>query len=198
MKPLMQRAADKTAPEPGEDMAHEGAEGPELEADEDQGGGGGFKRMADSVLEFVPEEFRDAAMRIHAAGLKIMTDPSMRDDVRKASELQQPMPEKLATLTLALMQTVDDKANGGLPEEALYPAAVMLMGEIAGALESKGEVVSEDDFGQAMKEISPKLMAKREAPPERIAELTGEGQEQAERPQPPGEAPPAPTDDWED
>ena len=87
--PLMQQAARKSSPE-------------------QPAASGGFKEP--DVTSMIPPELRDIVERVHAAGLKIMTAPEMRDEVQQGIQSPDPVPQKLAQNVTGLLLTLDKKS----------------------------------------------------------------------------------------
>lgn len=198
MQALMQRAGQRMEPEQGESAQHEAGEAPTEERSEDgQPQGATFTKP--DITEFIPEQARDAVARVVAAGMKMLYSEQMRQEVVEATKLDMPMPQKLAMSTAALMQTLDEKSQGGIPLEAMFPAGMELLGEGAEIMSAAGQKVTQDDFNQAALQLSI-LMAKKLGASDDEAmqiheQMLGE----------PAEAAPAgpaaagePADDWED
>lgn len=127
--PLMERAqqgAGKPAPEQGP----------------------GFQKP--DITGMYPPELKDSVDRIVAAGMKMMYSPDMREELMAEIKNSSPTPKKLAEAIVGLLLTLDKQTKGGLPEGAIFPAAVELLGEAAGVLIAAGTPVSQDDFEAAM------------------------------------------------
>ncbi|MBQ1765096.1 MAG: hypothetical protein IIZ92_19665 [Aquincola sp.] len=128
--PLMQQAAGKAAPAPA---------------------AGSFKRP--DIGAMIPAEIKDVVERVHAAGLRIMTSPEMRQEVMNAIQSQDPTPKVLAENVTGLLLTLDQKAaeqgQPGIPPGALFPAGMELLGEAGEAMVAAGRPVSQDDFNTA-------------------------------------------------
>lgn len=115
----------------------------------DQGGdtGGTFKRP--DISQFVPPEQADAVQRIAAAGMKLMYSPQMRQELMQEVHRQVPVPQKLAEGVVGLMLTLDKQSQGGIPAQALFPAAMELLGEAAEVLSAAGQQVTQQDYNDA-------------------------------------------------
>lgn len=129
--PLMKQAAAKQAPAP--------------EA-------GTFKRP--DLSQMIPAEIKDVVARVHAAGLRVITSPGMREEVMAAVQSQDPIPQTLAQNVTGLLLTLDQKAaeaggGQGIPPAALFPAGMELLGEAADVMVAAGKPVSQDDFNTA-------------------------------------------------
>ena len=130
MAPLMQQAAAKKAPAP--------------EA-------GTFQRP--DLSKMIPPEIKDVVERVHAAGLRVMTAPEMREEVMAAVQSQEPVPQTLAKNVTGLLLTLDQKSaeqgGQGIPPGALFPAGMELLGEAADIMVAAGTPVTQDDFNTA-------------------------------------------------
>lgn len=103
------------------------------------------------ITSAIPPEQVDAVNRIAAAGMKMMYSPGMRDELKAAVNSPEPTPKVLAENVTGLMLTIDQKAgNGGIPPEAIMPAAVELLGDAADMMVKAGRPVSQEDFKTAM------------------------------------------------
>lgn len=114
-------------------------------------GGGTFKKP--DVGQFVPPELRDTVDRVAAAGMKFMYSPQAREEVQKAVQADMPMAQKLANNVAGLMLILDQKSQGGIPVEAVFPAAVQLLGEAAEVMQAAGQEVSQMDFNDAARMV---------------------------------------------
>ena len=97
----------------------------------------------------VPPEMKDAVDRVVAAGMKVMYSPEMQQERQQAVQSQDPMPKKLAENVTGLMLTLDQRTKGGIPVQALFPAAMMLLSEAAELLTEAGQTVSDEDYKEA-------------------------------------------------
>lgn len=199
MQALMQRAGKRMEPEQGETPQHEGGETPAEERSEDGAKAGATFKKPD-ITQFIPEQARDAVQRVTAAGMKLLYSEQMREEVIQATQLDMPMPERLAMSTAALMQTLDEKSQGGIPLEAMFPAGMELLGEAAEIMSAAGQAVTQDDFNQAALQLSILMAKKLGANDEQAMQI--HEQMLGDAPQP--GAAPAPQeggerdDDWED
>lgn len=120
--------------------------------------GGGYK--APDWKSLTPPPVVDTVERIVAAGAKLMYSPDTRDELKEAVKAEVPMDQKLADNVLGLLLMMDQKAKGGIPVEALFPAGVALMDEAAQVVQAAGQSVTQDDFDGAMMRLYS-LMAKK-------------------------------------
>ena len=129
---LLQKARERQAATP-----KEGADG----------GGGSFKKP--NMDQFIPPEAKDAVQRVVAAGMKVMFNPEMRQELMEQVDSPAPVPQKLAEAVTGLMLTLDKQSQGGIPIAAIFPAGMELMAEGAGVLQAAGQPVSQEDFNEA-------------------------------------------------
>jgi len=174
MKPLMQQAAEGEA----------------------------FQRP--DLSQIVPEGMEDVVARVSAAGQKLMYSPDMRDELQAAVQSEDPIPKKLAENVTGLMLTLDSQTKGGIPEEAIFPAAVDLLAEAAEALTQAGQTVTQEDFREAMRMTYVLIGKKLQIPDDQLvagAEQAAGGGQVGEEAEPPhtGEPPEdSPADEEED
>lgn len=114
----------------------------------EDGGGESFKKP--DITQFVPPNLKDVVDRVVAAGVKVMYSPQMKEQVQQAIESQQPVPQKLAENVTGLLLTLDKQTPSGIPQEAIFPVGVELMGEAAEVLQTAGQDVTQGDFNDAM------------------------------------------------
>lgn len=108
---------------------------------------GGFKKP--DITPFVPPEQRDAVARVIAAGMKILYSPDMRDEVMQEVQREGPLPQKLAESTVGLLLTLDKQSQGGIPVDAMFPAAIGLLGEAAEIMTAAGQPVTQSVYNEA-------------------------------------------------
>lgn len=107
----------------------------------------GFKKPDISAM--IPPESKDAVDRVVAAGTKMMYAPEMRQHLQEAVQSQDPVPKKLAENTVGLMLLLDQKSQGKIPLDAMFPAAMELLGEAAEVLTTVGQDVTQEDYNEA-------------------------------------------------
>lgn len=109
---------------------------------------GAFKRP--NIAPFIPKGMEDVVQRVSAAGQKIMYSPDMRDELMAEVQSEEAIPLKLAKAVVGLMLTIDKQAKGGgIPEEALFPAALDLLGEACEVLTQAGQQVTQEEYNEA-------------------------------------------------
>lgn len=151
--PLAQRAAAGAPPAP----TPEGDAGPS---------GASFQRP--NVDQFVPPEMKDAVQRIVAAGMKLAYSPQMAEERKQFIEGQEPAPERMAMNVAGLLLTLDQRAKGGLPVGALFPAGMELMSDAAEMLTKAGQPVSQEDYNDGARRLFVVLGQKMGGSPEQI------------------------------
>lgn len=160
---------------------------PTREPEEAQGGA--FQRP--DIGQFIPEESKDAVARVVAAGMKLMYSPQMREEVQKEIQREAPVGQKLAESVTGLVLTLDQQARGGIPMEAIFPAAMELLGEAAEVLTAAGETVTQADYNDAAQRmfvlIGQKLGATEEQLMGAAEQAVSGGQPAQQAPAPEGE-----------
>jgi len=146
--------------------------------------------------KIVQPQMKDAVDRIVAAGMKLMFSPAMKDERLQAVQSPDPIPKKLAENVTGLILTLDKQSKGGLPVEAIFPAAVMLLSEAAEVLKAAGQDVSEDDYLDAVRMLFVLLGKKMGGTDEQIMQAAQQAlpqgaQDEPQEPMPGGEQPPA-------
>lgn len=101
------------------------------------------------ISQFIPPGQEDTVARVAAAGQKIMFSPGMRDELQAAVNSAAPVAQTLAENITGLMLTLDAQTQGGIPQEALFPAALDLLAEGAEALSQAGNVVTAEEYNEA-------------------------------------------------
>lgn len=146
-KSLMDVAAQQDAPTDGTDSAAAADAGNAPAAPDTGSTGGTFKKP--DISQFVPPEVKDAVDRVAAAGMRMMYAPEMRQELQQAIASKDPMPKTLATNVVGLLLTLDQKAPGGIPQAALFPAGMELLGEACDVMTAAGRDVSQTDYNDA-------------------------------------------------
>lgn len=103
--------------------------------------------------KIVAPQMKDTVDRIVAAGMKIMYSPQMKDEREQAVSGPDPIPKKLCDNVVGLTLTLDQQTKGGIPVEALFPAAMLLLTEAAQLLTQAGQDVSDEDYKDAARMI---------------------------------------------
>lgn len=155
--------------------------------------GGGFQRA--DVKKLVPEAQRDVVDRIVAAGMRYLYSPEMRQEVMQALQAQEPIPQKIGANAAGLILTLDNQMQGGIPMDALFPAALELVGEAAEVVEKAGQPVTQEDYNAGCLVAMAILAKKLGADDQQITQAFGgqdgeddEGEEEVEDEQEPDDA----------
>lgn len=119
---------------------------------------GAFKRP--DISKFVPQGMEDVVARVSAAGQRIMYSDQMRDELRAEVQRDAPVAQKMAESVVGLLLTIDKQTQGGIPEGALFPAGLDLLGEAAEVLTKAGQQVTQEDYNEAARMMFV-LMAKK-------------------------------------
>lgn len=101
------------------------------------------------ISQFIPPGQEDTVARVAAAGQRLMYAPGMRDELNAEVERDAPVTQKMAESVTGLMLTLDQQTPGGIPQEALFPAALDLLSEAAEVLSQAGDVVTADEYNEA-------------------------------------------------
>lgn len=137
-------------PSLAERAAADTAAAPAAPGDTGETGDSGATFQKADLSSAIPPEQQDAVQRIVAAGMKMMYGPNMRDQLRKAINSPDPTPKVLAENVAGLMLMMDKASKGGLPAQAILPAAVELLGDAADAMVQAGRPVSQEDYKSAI------------------------------------------------
>lgn len=112
------------------------------------------------ISSLIPKGQEDAVARIAAAGLRLLYSPDMREDVMQAVQAPGDAATKLSSNVSGLLLVLDQKAPQGLPVEAMFPAAMEILGDAAEVLTAAGQTVTQTDYNDAAMQIMVEL-AKR-------------------------------------
>lgn len=142
----------------------------------------------------VSQEMRDTVDRIVAAGMKIMYAPDMAEERKAAVSDERPVATVLAENVVGLTLVLDQKSQGGIPMEAIFPAAMELLSDAAEMLVEAGRNITQDDYNDAARMMYVLIGKKLGVSDDDLMNgakqaMTGGGDAQAQEP-PPGEPPP--------
>ncbi len=112
---------------------------------------GAFKRP--DIAALIPKGMEDTVARLAAAGQRLMYSPDMRDELQAEVGRDAPNAQKMAEAVSGLMLTLDAKSKGGIPEAAIFPAALDLLGEAAEVLAASGQAVTQEDYNDAARQV---------------------------------------------
>lgn len=146
----------------------------------------------------IPQQTTDMnaeVQRVVLAGMKIMYAKETADLLEQTMSNKQPMPQRLAMEIGGLMKLVDERTQKGIAPDAIAPASIMLLFDLAKFIKQSGRGnPTEKDIKQAMILLGPMLKeifgkhgkgANPPAPPQ--------GQPQPEQPQAQAMPPQQPT-----
>lgn len=112
--------------------------------------GAGANFTPQDPRKFVPPEQHDAVDRVVAAGIRLMYSPPMAEERQQAIQSQDPVPKKIADNVTGLLLTLDQRAKGGIPQQVIFPAAVILTNEAANLLVHASQSVTQDDYNESL------------------------------------------------
>ena len=112
------------------------------------------------VESFVPEEHLDAVQRVVAAGMKLVYQGDMAEDVKAELARDVPVAQMLAEASVGWLLILDKQAPQGIPEHILAYALQALVGEAAEIATQSGRAVSADEFEDAVM-LAHQLMARK-------------------------------------
>lgn len=125
-----------------------------------------FKRP--DIGSFIPPELKDAVARVSAAGQRLMYSPDMRDELLQAVQSEAPVPQKMAENVAGLILTLDSQSSKGIPEGAIFPAALDLLAEAAEVLTEAGTKVTTEEYNEAARMLFVILGRKLGIPDEQL------------------------------
>lgn len=98
----------------------------------------------------VPPELQDAYTRIVKAGLKLMFDPSTRDQTIEFMDGEGNFPQKLGEGIAAVMSLLYRESNQTMPPQLIIPAGIELLVHAAEVAEKGGEAIDAQVVAEAM------------------------------------------------
>jgi hypothetical protein len=98
----------------------------------------------------LPDEMKDAYVRVVEAGMKVMFDPSMRESTLEFMEGPGEPAEKLGEGVAAVMATLFNESNGTMPPQIIVPAGIELLLHAADVAKRGGMEITQDTIGEAM------------------------------------------------
>ena len=145
-------------------------------------GGPTFKRPTIPVSP----KMRDTVDRIVAAGMKVMYSPEMADEREQAVSGGGPVAQTLAESITGLTLILDQKSQGGIPIEAIFPAAMELLSDAAEMFIKAGKPVDQETYNDAARimfvMIGRKLGANDDDLMQGAQQAAGGGQSAGEEP----------------
>lgn len=134
----------------------------------------------------LPKDMEVAYDRIIKAGLKVMFDPSMREETMGFIEEAGGDPKKMAEGVTAVVVTLYQQSNGTLPPNLLIPAGIELLAHAADVANAGGMQVGKEAVAEAMSAVVQEILVKFGATPAQMQKLMS-GMDS-------GQAAPAPSD----
>lgn len=98
----------------------------------------------------IPQELQDAYSRIVKAGLKLMFDPSTRQQTMEFMDGDGDFAQKLGEGIAAVMALLFKESNQTMPPQLVIPAGIELLVHAAEVAEKGGEPVGKDVIAEAM------------------------------------------------
>ena len=138
------------------------------------------------IMESAPPQLRTSIDRIVTAGKRLMYDPQTHElMIKQLQNLQAGnVADRLAQGIGALLSMIADKSKGPMPQEAIPPAAQILLCEVFDFLEESGKLeVTEDLVAEATQELTGYVLKKLDYPlaPLVLALVLGDRTEEAFR-----------------
>ena len=119
----------------------------------------------------LPNGLEAAYDKIIKAGLKVMFDPTMRDDTLSFIEESQGDPAKMAEGVSSVVITLWKESNETLPPTLIIPAGIELMVHAAEVAKSGGMQVDNQLLAEAMAQTVQQLLVKFGATPQEMQQL---------------------------
>ena len=110
------------------------------------------KLQKPDIAPFIPKGMEDPVARVVAAGMKLMYAPEMRPRLMAHVQSDKASIQTLAQGVTDLIKQLEARSNGGqggIPQAALFPAAMQLLGEAADVAQASGQPITQDEYNQA-------------------------------------------------
>jgi hypothetical protein len=155
--------------EPGEGPAHEQAETPPVEQQEDQAEASGMPEQDGMPNEddATPEE-EDAYEKGVIAIMRVLYDSGAADGIVESIASVNGNPDAIAKATLQLMKSIDEATGGQIPETVLAPLATEALTQIVELVEAAGVEVGGRGIAQALQIMLLDFMTEYGADPAQI------------------------------
>jgi hypothetical protein len=143
------------------------------------------QKIVSGIMDGAPPKLRSSIDRIVTAGKRLMYDPQTHELMVKQLQTLQAGNEadRIAQGIAALISMIAEKSKGPMPQEAIPPAAQILMCDAIDFLAESGKIeVTEDLVAEATQELMGYVMQKLGIGPEQIAQAQAEGQAPPEQP----------------
>jgi hypothetical protein len=143
------------------------------------------KQIVQQLMESAPPKLRSAIDRIVTAGKRLMYDPQTH---QLMVEQLQNLPaggeaDRVAQGIGSLISMIAEKSKGPMPQEAIPPAAQILMCEAFDFLHESGKLeVTDEMVSEAGEELTGYIMQKLNINQDTIAQAQAEGQAPPEQP----------------
>lgn len=98
----------------------------------------------------VPPELQSAYDKVVANGMKMMFDPSTRDQTAAFMQGEGPASKKLADGVASVVMLMFRESNQTMPPQVIIPAGIELLVHAAEVANASGMPVSNDDVAEAM------------------------------------------------
>lgn len=140
----------------------------------------------------IPEGLQAAYDKVVTAGLKVMFDPSTREQTMQFMEGPGPVAEKLAQGVTGVMLLLYKESNQSMPPQVMIPAGLELLVHAAEVAGKSGLAVEKNDIAEGMADMVGLLLKQFGVDPEQmqgmLTQLSGGG-EGAPAGGPPGASP---------
>jgi hypothetical protein len=98
----------------------------------------------------LPEELREAYVRVVEAGMKVMFDPSMRERTLEFMEGPGEPAEKMGEGVAAVMTLLFKESNETMPPQVIIPAGIELLMHAADVARKGGMPIDQDTIAEAI------------------------------------------------
>ena len=173
MAGLIQKAMGEEQ-EPVEGMGPDGAAPHEaMEGEAPEAGDESMQLDAASVRKGMklPQGMEAAYDKIVKAGIKVMFDPTTRDDTMNFIEESNGDPMKMAEGVTAVVVSLFQQSNETMPPNLLIPAGIELLVHAADVAKAGGMDIPKEAIAQAMSQVVQQILTKFGATPEQMQKM---------------------------
>jgi hypothetical protein len=158
---------------------HEGMEGEAPEANDDS-----ISLDAASVRKGMklPQGMEAAYDKIIKAGIKVMFDPTTRDETMSFIEESGGDPMKMAEGVTAVVVSLFQQSNDTMPPNLLIPAGIELLVHAADVAKAGGMDIPKEAIAEAMSQVVQQILTKFGATPEQMQKMMS-GMDSGQQPQ---------------
>lgn len=185
-------APEANEQEPIEGMGPDGSEQHEgMEGEDPEQGDKSMEMTPDSVRKGMklPKGMEAAYDKIIKAGLRVMFDPSTREDTAAFIEESGGDPAKLAEGVTAVVVSLFQESNQTMPPNLLIPAGIELLVHASEVANNSGMQFGKEQIAEAMSQVVQQILTKFGATPEQMQKMmSGMDSGQSAQPQQ-GQAP---------